>query len=260
MKSKALVFWITLILVGSVAYGSWVAWRNVHPEQPRRLSTSTWQVSYPPAPPIGPRIKDFKLVERSGREFDSKELHGHVWVGSYFFASCPGPCWQQNQVLKGVEDEFKNTDLRLVSITCDPKIDTPEVLSKYAERFPANPYQWVFLTGDLDYIKRIGHDIFLQDVQEGQHRNSALVIDRDGKIRGSFDLLDPAKAEEMKKLIHELLAEKAEPAGDTPADGSQPEAANKPGAEKGQPAADRSAPAAADSKVAPIEKSAANKS
>jgi protein SCO1/2 len=64
------------------------------------------------------------------------------------------------------------------------------------------------LTGDLEYIKRIGRDIFLQNVQEGQHLNHALVIDRDGKIRGSFDVLDSAKTMELKKLVRQLLDEK----------------------------------------------------
>ena len=30
-----------------------------------------------------------QLTERSGREFDSQELDGQVWVASFFFSSCP---------------------------------------------------------------------------------------------------------------------------------------------------------------------------
>ncbi|HTQ37513.1 MAG TPA: SCO family protein [Pirellulales bacterium] len=211
MKSKALAFWVTLALVSSAAYGSWVAWRTFQTAEPRHVSAPAWQSNYPPAPPPGPRIKDFKLIERSGREFDSQELKGHVWIGSFFFASCPGPCWQQNQALKKIQDEFKDTDLRLVSITCDPRNDSPEVLTRYADRFPADPYRWVFLTGDLEYIKRIGRDVFLQYVQEGSHLNRALLIDRDGKIRNSFDMLDPAKVEELRTQIRQLLDEKPTP-------------------------------------------------
>ncbi|HEY2826942.1 MAG TPA: SCO family protein [Pirellulales bacterium] len=224
MKSKALVFWVTLAVLGSAAYGSWVAWRSICAEEPRHVAKSTWQMNYPPAPPAGPPIKDFKLVERSGREFDSSELKGHPWIGSFFFASCPGPCWQQNQALKGVLDEFKDSDLRLVSITCDPRNDSPEVLTRYADRFPADPNRWLFLTGDLEYIKRIGHDVFLQYVQEGQHLNHALVIDRNGKIRGSFDVLDPAKITEMKNLVRQVLDEKATPEAIPADDGKEPPA------------------------------------
>lgn len=211
MKNAALAFWVIVALVGASGYGSWVAWQKMH--VPERRVAPAVHVPYRPAPPPGPPIKDFELVERSGEEFDSKELKGKVWIGSFFFANCPGACWQLNQALKGVHDEFKDTDLQLVSITCDPRNDSPEMLRKYADRFQAHPQKWLFLTGDIDYIKRIGRDIFLQDVQEGGHRNSALVIDRNGKIRGSFDLLDSVKTAEMKTLLKELLAEKpAEPA------------------------------------------------
>jgi protein SCO1/2 len=241
MKSKALVFWVALAVVGSAAYGSWVAWRSINGDEPRHAATSSWLMNYPPAPPPGPAIKDFKLIERSGREFDSQELKGHVWIGSFFFASCPGPCWQQNQALKGVLDEFKDSDLRLVSITCDPRNDSPEVLRHYADRFPADPYRWVFLTGDLEYIKRIGRDIFLQYVQEGSHLNHALVIDRNGKIRGSFDTLDPAKIAELKTLVRQLLAEKPE-AEETPV--TEKPVTEKPATEKSateKPAAETNA-------------------
>jgi protein SCO1 len=210
MKNPVLIFWLALAVVGSAAYGSYVAWRSMD-EPSHHHSTAATHISYRPAPPPGPAIKDFQLVERSGREFDSKELAGHVWIGSFFFCNCPGPCWQMNQALKTVQDEFKDSDLRLVSITCDPRNDTPDALQHYAERIHADPSRWAFLTGDFDYIKRIGRDIFFQPVTEGGHFKSALVIDRNGKIRGSFDLVDPAKTAELKELVRQVLAEKAEP-------------------------------------------------
>ena len=104
-------------------------------------------------------------------------------------------------------------DFRLVSISCDPRNDTPDKLCTYADRLQASPTRWLFLTcNDLDYIKRVGRGIFFQDVQEGQHHNSAMVIDREGKIRGSFDMLDPVKAAELKTLVRQLLKEKPDAA------------------------------------------------
>lgn len=212
MRSSAFIFWVALAIVGSAAYGSWLALRH-SADSPRPHRRVTYD--YPPAPPPGPPIKEFSLVERSGREFNSKELAGHVWIGSFFFCSCPGPCWQMNQALKGVEDEFKNSDLEMVSITCDPRNDTPGVLTDYANnKLHVDRGRWVFLTGDLDYIKRISHDIFYQPVTEGGHYKSALAFDRNGHVRGSFDLTDGGKVDELKDLVRQLLAEKAGPAGD----------------------------------------------
>ena len=213
MKSPALIFWVALAVVGSAAYGSWVALRSMESAPPKQTSSSSVTANYPAAPPPGPPIKEFKLIERSGREFDSKDLAGHVWIGSFFFCSCPGPCWQMNQALKGIEDEFKDTDLQLVSITCDPRNDTPDVLTEYANnRLHADRGRWLFLTGDLDYIKRISYDIFHAPATEQGHYRSALVFDRNGQIHGSFDLTDAEKVGELRELVRQLLAQKTEPA------------------------------------------------
>jgi len=210
MRSTAFIFWVSLAIVGSAAYGSWLALRNsADSARPHRRIA----YDYPPAPPPGPPIKEFSLIERSGREFNSKELAGHVWIGSFFFCSCPGPCWTMNQALKGIQDEFKDSDLELVSITCDPRNDTPDALTEYANnKLHVDRGRWVFLTGDFDYIKRISHDIFGLPVTEGGHYKSALAIDRNGHVRGSFDLTDPPKVDDLKELVRQLLAEKAEPA------------------------------------------------
>jgi hypothetical protein len=64
----------------------------------------------------------------------------------------------------------------------------------------------------LDYLKRISKDIFFQPITEAGHYKSALVIDRNGKLMGSFDLVDPTKTAELKQLVRQLLAAKADPA------------------------------------------------
>lgn len=209
MKNGVLAFWIGLILAGSVAYGSWVAIRKLNDEPSHhRAKHSSSAAKAVPATEKGPTIKDFQLTERSGLPFDSKELAGKVWIGSFFFSNCPAACWQLNQGLRGVQDEITDPDFRIVSISCDPEQDTPEVLQKYADRLGAERGRWSFLTGDLDYITRIGKEVFLQVVGPGIHMNKALLVDRNGNIAGSYDLLDVAKIAEMKTEIRRLLKEK----------------------------------------------------
>jgi cytochrome oxidase Cu insertion factor (SCO1/SenC/PrrC family) len=207
MKNTALVFWIALAVVGSAAYGSWVAWRGMHPEPPRHHAETAHE-QYRPAPPEGIPVSDFQLVERSGREIDSKELKGDVWLGSFFFSSCPGKCWQMNQAIEGVLADISDPELRSVSISCDPENDTPEALRKYADRLHADPSRWLFFTGNFDYIQRIGLDVFKQNVERANHTFHALLFDREGKIVSSYDMLDPEKIAELKAKIKVLLAEK----------------------------------------------------
>lgn len=208
MKNGVLAFWIGLILVGSAAYGSWVAIRKFGADSSHHRPKASQTAAQKIAPPEkGPTIKDFQLTERSGHPFHSKELAGKVWIGSFFFSNCPASCWQLNQALRGVQDEITDPDFRIVSISCDPEQDTPEVLQKYADKLGADRGRWSFLTGDLDYITRIGKEVFLQVVGPGIHMNKALLIDRNGNIAGSFDLLDVAKVAELKTEIRKLLQE-----------------------------------------------------
>lgn len=208
MKSGALAFWIGLAVVGSVAYGSWVVLKNKddkpHADAPKQFAVASKQ---DPGSEKGPTIQEFQLTERSKLPFHSKEVAGQVWIASFFFSNCPTECWRLNQVLKTVQDDITDPGFRIVSISCDPEQDTPEVLQAYANRLGADRGRWLFLTGDLKYIQRIGKEVFFQEVAPGFHMNRAMLVDRQGKICGSFDLLDPEKVTEMKAEIRKLLAE-----------------------------------------------------
>ena len=156
----------------------------------------------------------FTLTERSGRPFDSASLRGKVWLASVFFANCPGPCFRENQALADILRHIPDPDFMVVSVTCDPDNDTPESLRRYADRFEADPDRWKFLTGDMATIKEIANGTFLLPAEVGVHSERGVVFDREGRLRGSYHLLQPDRVKLLEKLIRDVLAE---PAGSTPA-------------------------------------------
>src|SRR5438874_67709 len=103
--------------------------------------------SAPRLPSYG-NVPEFQLTAQTAKPFDSASLNGHIWVVDFIFTNCPGPCprmtSQMKQVLRATED---NPAVRFVSISIDPKRDTPEVLASYARKFHADTERWVFLTG-----------------------------------------------------------------------------------------------------------------
>lgn len=167
-----------------------------------------------PAPVAG-RVEDggeagaFVLTDQTGAPFDSAALAGRVWVGSVFFANCPGPCFRENQALADILREIDHPDLVVVSLTCDPENDTPEALGRYAERFEADAARWKFLTGDMAVIKRIANGTFRLPAEVGVHSERGVVFDRQGKLRGGYHLLQPDRVEQLKALVREVLAEEA---------------------------------------------------
>ena len=162
----------------------------------------------------------FTLTERSGKPFDSASLRGKVWLASVFFANCPGPCFRENQALADILRNIPDPDFMVVSVTCDPENDTPESLRRYADRFEADPVRWKFLTGEMATIKEIANGTFLLPAEVGVHSERGVVFDREGRLRGSYHLLQPDRVKLLEKLIRDVLAESA---------GSTPDTADQPG-------------------------------
>lgn len=157
----------------------------------------------------GKAIEPFSMTDQLGEPFDSSSLAGKVWIGSIFFSSCPGPCFRENQALADVLADIDDPDLMAVSITCDPENDVPNVLDHYSKRFEADPAQWKFLTGDMEEIKRVANTTFFLPAELGVHSERGVIFDRQGRLRGSFHLLQPDRIEVMKKTIRDVLAEDA---------------------------------------------------
>jgi cytochrome oxidase Cu insertion factor (SCO1/SenC/PrrC family) len=170
--------------------------------------------------PPGEVAAPFTLTERSGEAFESASLRGKVWLASVFFANCPGPCFRENQALADILRHIPDPDFMVVSVTCDPENDTPESLRRYADRFEADPARWKFLTGDMATIKQIANGTFLLPAEVGVHSERGVVFDREGRLRGSYHLLQPDRVALLEKLIRDVLAEPmpakpaAAPAGD----------------------------------------------
>jgi protein SCO1/2 len=105
-----------------------------------------------------------------------------------------------------LQSKFKGKPIKLVSISVDPDIDTPEVLKEYAEGFGADPDQWLFLTGELENIVKVGSEMFyLPGVERRGHPDRFCVVDAQGTLVGSYIWLDPDERDQLVAHIEELL-------------------------------------------------------
>ena len=55
----------------------------------------------------------FELTDQEGNQFDSADLQGKVWMGSVFFANCPGPCFRENQAIADILREIDDPNFVL---------------------------------------------------------------------------------------------------------------------------------------------------
>lgn len=166
----------------------------------------------PPRP-----IVDFVLTNSENAEFSSQDLRGQVWVVSFFFSKCPSICRQQNEIARRLWREFRTQDVALVSITCDPEEDTPERLKEYAKLYEADPEEWIFLTGDMDEISRIGEESFQLGVGYRTHSDRFVAVDKWGRVRGIYDWHDSRQLDALKEKLEALVREDSLPDEAVPA-------------------------------------------
>ena len=147
-------------------------------------------------------VPEFQLAERSGKTVTREDLKGKVWVASFVFVRCPGPCPQVTATMAKLQKELdlKNSaDLRLVTFTVDPERDNAKELTDYANRYQADPERWLFLTGTseekLHALIKDGFKITAQRAKnpadEFDHSSRLAVIDKQGNIRGYYDGIRP---------------------------------------------------------------------
>lgn len=165
-----------------------------------------WRKPSPPAPPDKPAdldfpLPDFTLTERSGRPVTKADLAGKVWVASFVFTRCTGPCPSVTATMTRLQAELNlaaEADLRLVTFTVDPARDDPAELTKYAANFRADPAKWLFLTGPEADIHALLNKSFKVAAgptknphppagQEIDHSTFLAVVDKSGTVRGYFD-------------------------------------------------------------------------
>ena len=145
--------------------------------------------------PLGD-VPDFTLLERSGQQVTKTDLLGKVWIASVIFTRCVDECPLVSSHMARLQDAFAaERDVRLVSITVDPAYDTPDVLTRYAQRFAAQPQRWFFLTGDKVTIYRLVREGFRLGLMDPQESVRSSALPEAGRLRHTlWQILTPASA------------------------------------------------------------------
>ncbi len=141
------------------------------------------------------KVPDFEFIDQNGDTVSNKTLLGKVYILDFFFTTCPTICTPMSRNLSQITQKLeKYEDYRSVSITIDPDNDTPEVLSRYADRYQANDSTWHFLTGDKEKIYQLAREGFKSYVGVSddpairfEHSGNFALVDRNGYIRSRKD-------------------------------------------------------------------------
>ena len=165
-------------------------------------------------------IPDFMLINQNGETISQENFEGKIYVANFFFASCPGVCPKMTDEVKRVQDEFKtNDDVLFISHTVDPEHDSLPALKAFAEKHGADLSKWFFVTGNRDSIYALAINGYLVPAAEDAraeggflHSQDLLLVDKEKRIRGIYDSLEPTEikrlTDEIKVLLYEYKEKK----------------------------------------------------
>jgi protein SCO1/2 len=160
-------------------------------------------------------IPKFKFVNQYGDSISNKSLDGQIYVADFFFTTCPSICPVMARNMLNVYNAFKNSgDVKIISHTIDPKHDSVPVLKKYADKLGVSGNTWWFLQGKKEDIYQIAEKNYLVAVKKDSsaaggyiHAGYFVLIDKQKRIRGSYDGTDPKQVDQLIADIKQLQQE-----------------------------------------------------
>lgn len=158
----------------------------------------------------------FKLTDQAGKPLAADDLKGKVYVADFFFTSCAGPCPLMTSKMIQLAKKVDHPDLRFVGFSVDPETDTPERLRSYLdERQFADP-RLHFLTGPRTDIYEVARGFKLAAIPgNAEHRifhsDRFMVVDRQGRVVGTYRPLDKESFDRMLVDLPKVLAGTAVP-------------------------------------------------
>lgn len=162
--------------------------------------------------PIGGVVPDFTLTDQDGAPVSLHALRGKVVALGFVYTRCPLPDYcprviTNQSALRNRFNPVLGKDLVLLTITFDPRHDTPERMKAFAASYGADVPGWRFLTGDLADIARVcalfGVEFW---PEEGliTHTLQTAVVDREGRLTATAEGKD-FSPRQLSDLVGETL-------------------------------------------------------
>lgn len=153
----------------------------------------------------------FHLTRQDGEKFDVGTYTGKVYVVDFFFTQCKGICPTLQKNMRKVQEAFADEDrVRLLSISVDPKNDTPSALRTMAKEIGADTDQWAWTVGPTELTGEIAKGYMVVGTEvpgEILHSNRFVLVDGYGKIRGFYDGTEDGDVKAIIEDIGRLLGE-----------------------------------------------------
>lgn len=159
-------------------------------------------------------IADFSLINQNGDTITQSFYKDKIYVADFFFTTCQTICPIMTDHMLLIQEKLKaDDDIRLLSHTVTPEIDSVPQLKKYATEKGVNDSIWNLVTGERKMIYRLARKSYLvakeipDSPDELIHTENFVLVDTEKRIRGFYDGTDPLAIEQLLEDIQTLKAE-----------------------------------------------------
>ena len=162
----------------------------------------------------GDSVPDQVLVDHDGRKRTFTDIRrGRALAVTFIYTKCPIPtfCPAMDRQFAEVQTLLKQKELAsdagLLSVSFDPKNDTPAVLKSHAQKLGYDPKVWTFVTADEAAIDAFSTSfgVTLARAQAANpdeigHTLRTSLVDREGRIVKSYSGADWTPGEIVREL------------------------------------------------------------
>jgi len=161
-------------------------------------------------------IADFSLTNQNGETITPEDYKNKIYVVDFFFTTCGTICPVMTSNMKKVQDAILLDDnIKLLSHTVMPEIDTVAQLKRYAVEKGVLSNKWNLVTGSKKEIYNLARKSYLvakydptkEDGYGLVHTENFVLIDKQKRIRGMYDGTDD---EDIDRLLEDLKILKEE--------------------------------------------------
>lgn len=155
------------------------------------------------------KVSDFSLINQNGDTITQKDYDNKIYVTDFFFTRCQTICPIMTNNMGKLQSAFlKDDDIKFLSLSVTPDIDSVSVLKDYARKKGVIDAKWNITTGDKKLIYSLARKSYFAVLEDGDgglqdfiHTENFVLVDKKRRIRGFYDGTD---SEDIQRLINDI--------------------------------------------------------